>query len=219
MNRKPAIVVLAAGRGSRFLSQQHKLVQPLGTATVMGQTILHAIESRLPVVVVTTNALATEALRWVARRDLVLLPEVGSAPGEPLGMGYSIAAGVMARPHAPGWLLLPADMPAVLASSLQAVATALEQQPVAFAQHHGRRGHPVAFAAELFSELSLLTGDDGARRVIARYPSIGVELDDPGVLQDVDTLAGLEAMQRSMGRAETSAEAIHSDKRLSARSP
>ncbi len=206
MNREPTIVILAAGRGSRFLGQQHKLVQPLGSATVMGQTILHAIDSRLPVVVVTTDTLAAEALRWVARRDLVLLPEVGSAPGEPLGMGYSIAAGVMARPHAPGWLLLPADMPALRASSLQAVAKALAQQPVAFAQYRGRRGHPVAFAAELFSELSLLSGDEGARRMIARYPSIGVELDDPGVLQDVDTLEALQAMRRSLGLAEAPAE-------------
>ena len=198
MNRQAVIIVLAAGSGSRFQGERHKLVQPLGSASVIGLTIVHAIESRLPVVVVTTPSLAAEASRWVARRDLVLLPEVGTAGAGPLGMGYSIAAGVAARPHPPGWLILPADMPLVRPSSLRAVAAAIEQHPVAYAQHHGRRGHPVGFAAELYSELAQLSGDEGARRVIARYPSFGVELDDPGVLQDVDTRAALDTLRAAV---------------------
>ena len=198
MHRTPVVIVLAAGNGSRFSGEQHKLVQPIGGASVMGLTIVHAIESRLPVVVVTTSSLAAEATRWVARRDLVLLPEVGTAGAGPLGMGFSIAAGVAARPQAPGWLVLPADMPLVRPSSLRAVAAAIEQHPVAYAQHHGRRGHPVGFAAELYSELAQLSGDEGARRVIARYPSFGVELDDPGVLQDVDTRADLDTLRAAV---------------------
>jgi molybdenum cofactor cytidylyltransferase len=98
------------------------------------------------------------------------------------GMGDSIAAGVAARSDAPGWLLLPADMPRVKPSTLQAVAQALSTHSVAFAQHQGRRGHPVAFSAEMYSELIGLTGDEGARRLVARYPSHAVEVNDPGVL-------------------------------------
>ena len=64
-----------------------------------------------------------------------------------------------------------------------------------FAQHQGRRGHPVGFSAELFSDLVQLTGDEGARRLIARYPSRGVEVADPGVLIDVDTKADLAAVR------------------------
>jgi molybdenum cofactor cytidylyltransferase len=43
----------------------------------------------------------------------------------------------------------------------------------------------VAFAGELFSELIRLSGEGGARRLLARYPAKGVEVDDPGVLQDM----------------------------------
>jgi molybdenum cofactor cytidylyltransferase len=191
MKPQPVIVVLAAGRGSRFAGQNHKLVQSLGSISVLGQTIGHAIESRLPVVVVTTEPLAAEATRWVARRDVVVLPEVGSPGGGPLGMGFSIAAGVAARSNGGGWLVLPGDMPLVRPSSLVRVAQGLAQQAVVFAQYRGRRGHPVGFGAELFSELVQLTGDEGARRLMARYPSQGIELDDPGVLIDVDTLDDL----------------------------
>ena len=197
METKAVVIVLAAGLGSRFGGPLHKLAQPLGSASVLGQTIAHAIESRLPVIVVTTDKLVAEAARWVARRDLVVLPEVGSAGGGSLGMGYSIAAGVAARPQAAGWLVLPGDMPLVLPSTLVAVAAALPQQPVVYAQYLGRRGHPVGISAELYSELVQLRGDEGARRVSARYPSIGLELGDPGVLFDIDTAADLAALRAS----------------------
>lgn len=191
----PALILLAAGRGSRFVGTAHKLAQPLGTSTVLGTTLRHALETRLPVVVVTTEGLADIARRGIAARDVVVLPEVGT-PGESLGMGVSIAAGVSALPDARGWLVLPGDMPLVQPASILAVARQLATDPVAYAQHRGRRGHPVGFAAELYSELVKLTGDEGARRLLARYPAHGVELDDPGVLVDLDTQADLDAIRR-----------------------
>ena len=199
----PAVIVLAAGKGSRFSGVEHKLAQPLGPSTVLGSTLRHAIETHLPVVVVTTEPLADLARRSVAARDVVVLPEVGSSASNAalatLGMGYSIAAGVGARPDARGWLILPGDMPLVRPASMLAVARQLDHHPVAYAQHKGRRGHPVAFSAELYSELTALSGDEGARRLIARYPAMGVELDDAGVLVDVDTQADLDGVRRFDG--------------------
>ena len=193
MRIRPTIIVPAAGRGSRFVGPLHKLEQPFDGSTVLGATLRHAIESQLPVVVVTTAALAPLVGRLLATRDILVLSSGEAARG----MGYSIAAGVAERSGAPGWIVLPADMPLVRPDTLLAVATALQQHPVVYAQHHGRRGHPVAFAAELYSELIQLDADDGARRVVARYPSHGLEVDDPGVLFDVDTPADLELLRAS----------------------
>lgn len=205
MGGRPAVIVLAAGKGSRFLGAEHKLAQSLGALTVLGCTLQHAIASHLQVVVVTTRALADLACRSVAARDIVVLPEVG-VPGEGgLGMGYSISAGVNARPDAAGWLILPADMPQVQPSTLQTVARQLEQHAVAYAQYKGRRGHPVGFSAELYSELSALSGDEGARRLVARYPAFGVEVDDAGVLVDVDTLADLDQVRQAARVVEAAA--------------
>jgi molybdenum cofactor cytidylyltransferase len=118
--------------------------------------------------------LAPLARAQLAQRDIVVLSEAEAARG----MGFSIATGVAERSGAPGWLVLPGDMPLVQSATLLAVATALEQYPVVYAQHRGRRGHPVGFAAELYSELILLSGDDGARRIMARYPAFGQEVPD-----------------------------------------
>jgi molybdenum cofactor cytidylyltransferase len=192
MRFRPSIVIIAAGAGHRFGGPLHKLEQPFDGGTVLGTTVRHAVETQLPVVVVTTAARAPLAARLLAQRDIVVLSESEAVKG----MGHSIAAGVAERSGATGWLVLPGDMPLVRPASMLAVANALEQFPVAYAQHRGRRGHPVGFAAELYSELIQLRGDEGARRVVARYPAQGVEVDDPGVLLDVDTEADLEALRR-----------------------
>ena len=201
MQAQRTVIVLAAGQGSRFGAATHKLAQALGETSVLAATIGHALASGLHVVVVTTASFAATARSSVAARDVVVLPEVGSGPAGSLGMGASIAAGVNCRPHAHGWLVLPGDMPTVQPASLQAVARGLDDHPVVYAQHRGRRGHPVGFAAELYSELAALSGDEGARRLIARYPAYGLELDDPGVLVDIDTPHDLEAVRRTVAAA------------------
>ena len=195
MGAQPAVIVLAAGRGSRFLGADHKLAQRLGSATVFATTLRHAVATQLPVVVVTTQVFADVARRSVAARDVIVLPEVGTPGQEALGMGYSISSGVSAIPDAGGWLILPGDMPMVRSDTMLEVARELADHAVVFAQHKGVRGHPVGFSAELYSELVTLRGDEGARRLVARYPAIGVEVDDPGVLIAVDTEADLESVR------------------------
>ncbi len=196
MKAQPAVIVLAAGRGSRFLGADHKLAQRLGSATVLATTLRHAVSSHLAVVVVTTEAFADVARRSVAARDVVVLPEVGSAGHGELGMGHSIAMGVAARADAAGWLILPGDMPMVRSATLREVARELPEHAVVYAQHKGVRGHPVGFSSELYSELVELRGDEGARRLVARYPAFGVEVDDPGILIDVDTEDDLDDLRR-----------------------
>lgn len=185
MKSGPVVVVLAAGQGSRYEGARHKLAEAWGDRTVLGNTLHHAVSTGLPVVVVTTPAFADEAARHIARRDVVVLGgSDGSVRG---GMGDSIAAGVAARPSAAGWLVVPADMPLLLPSTIRLVAEALKRHPLAFAQVQGRRGHPVGFSGELYSDLVALTGDEGARRILARYPAHAVEVDDLGSVQDIDT--------------------------------
>ncbi len=191
----PVVVVLAAGRGTRFRGLDHKLAQALNGSSVIGTTLGHVLASQLPLVVVATEAMARIAKRSVAARDIVVLPEVGTPGPEPLGMGYSIACGVGNRPDASGWLIVPADMPMIKPSTLLSIAHELQHHTVVYAQHRGQRGHPVGFAAELYSELVALGGDEGARRLVARYPAHGVEVDDPGVLIDIDTEADLDGVR------------------------
>ena len=99
------------------------------------------------------------------------------------GMGHSLAAAVRAEAHAAGWVVALGDMPQVAARSIEAVIAALDAGArIAVPMYHGKRGHPVGFAASCREELLALRGDAGARSVLQRYAAdvVAVEVDDPG---------------------------------------
>jgi molybdenum cofactor cytidylyltransferase len=188
MTARPVVIVLAAGQGARFAGWQCQPGMSLGVSHVLGTTLRQALASQFRVVVVADPSLHDLVGDHVATRDIVMLPG-----GEGTSIGHAMAAGVAACSDASGWLMLPADMPMVDPGTVQRVARHLDMHSIVYAQHRGRRGHPVGFAAELFTELVTLKGDDGVRRLMARYPSLAVEVDDPGVLLDADP--GLDAMR------------------------
>jgi molybdenum cofactor cytidylyltransferase len=72
-------------------------------------------------------------------------------------------------------------MAAVRPATLRAVAAALAEYPIVYAQCRGQRGQPVAFSGEMYSELVALRGDDAARRLLARFAAQAVEVDDAAV--------------------------------------
>ena len=64
--------------------------------------------------------------------------------------------------------------------------------------HEGRRGNPVLISRTLFPALHRLTGDEGARRILADGARrvLACPVDDPGVLVDVDTREALNALAK-----------------------
>jgi molybdenum cofactor cytidylyltransferase len=187
MSARTVLVVLATGDRAGAAQHASELLQPVGRASVLALAMRHAIATELPLVVVTTAALAAPLARWIATRDIVVLDAADLARGR----GRALAAGVAARADGDGWVVLPAARPLVQPATLRAVGQALAEHPVAYAQHQGRPGEPTGYAAELFSELIALDGDDAPRRLAARYPALGVEVDDPGVLLDAGSGDGL----------------------------
>lgn len=184
-------LLLAGGEGRRFGGD--KLVAPLADGTPL------AVAAAMPLLACVERVMAvTRPGREALIRALEAAGcEVVVTDACAEGMGASIAAGVAASPDADGWLILPADMPAVRPSSVAAVVAALARGSlVARPEHKGRGGHPVGFAASLRAELSVLGGDVGARWVVERHRrDLGrVPVDDPGVLLDVDTPADLERL-------------------------
>lgn len=123
MRLRPTIVVLAAGRGSRFHGATPKLEQPLGDSTVLGCTLARAIETGCPVVVVTIAPLVPLCGTLLAKRDVIVLSDTEARRG----VGHTIACGVAERPASPGWLVQPGDMPMVRPASSLAVADALAE--------------------------------------------------------------------------------------------
>jgi molybdenum cofactor cytidylyltransferase len=187
------IVVPAAGSGTRFLGPLHKLEGRIGDASVLGLTLRHALATGARVVLVVSRRVRDGLHGTLPDCEQVVI-DTDARPG--WGMGDSIAVGVAASADADGWLVLPGDMPFVLPDSIARVAAALAGHDIAYARHAGQRGHPVAFGATLKDQLLALTGDTGARSIVQRADSVAVDVNDPGVLVDIDTVADLDAAQR-----------------------
>src|SRR5690606_25438334 len=93
--------------------------------------------------------------------------------------------------NAAGWIIALGDMPFIATSSHQAVAARLGAgASIVATQYRGRRGHPVGFSHRWFAELSMLTGDHGARTTLGQNSTelLLCTVNDDGVLRDIDRL-------------------------------
>ena len=165
---RPVVLVLASGRGTRF-------------AASGGQgPKLQALLAGRPVLDWTLAAVRASGLPWH-------LEQGGHA-----GMGDSIAAAVRATAGAPGWLVLPGDLPLLRPDTLRALAGAPVELAVVVPVVNGQRGHPVRFAASCGPELLRLQGPQGAAAVVRAHGAALWPVDDPGCTFDIDTVQDLE---------------------------
>lgn len=84
--------------------------------------------------------------------------------------------------------LWPVDQPFVRLATLRALSKALADHDVARPRYRGRGGHPPLVARKAWPAFASCTSSaGGARAVIATLDVVDVDLDDPGVVRDVDT--------------------------------
>jgi molybdenum cofactor cytidylyltransferase len=179
-------VLLAAGAGTRFGGR--KLLHRLPGDIPVGLAALRHLRAALPLVVTVVRP-GDEELRQLLVRERVRIIECAAAAH---GMGHSLAAGVAAQRDADGWVIALADMPLIRSDTIWAVAHALEEgAELVVPVFAGERGHPVGFGRRFRDRLLALSGDTGARAIVVENQAVvhPIEVDDPGILQDVDTPA------------------------------
>lgn len=102
-----------------------------------------------------------------------------------------------------GVLVWPVDQPHVLVRTVDCLIQGFRERraPIAVPVFDGRRGHPVVFGRAVFQELLDAPQDLGARAVIRAAPArvVEVPVDDPAVLEDIDTPDAYEDLIRRSG--------------------
>lgn len=184
-------ILLAAGQGSRFGGG--KLLARLDDGTPVGVRAVRQLRAALDDVVAVVKPgddALTELLRAEGAR-------VEICPDAALGMGRSLAHGVKCTVDADGWIVALADMPLIETATIHRIADALRSGAlIAAPTYRGQRGHPVGFSGSLGSRLSSLTGDAGARAIVHQESDHvqTIDVDDPGVLADIDTREQLNSV-------------------------
>jgi nicotine blue oxidoreductase len=149
-----------------------------------------------PVLVVVAEgeeALTTEAEAAGAR--VLINPEPGEGPITSLRLALVALGDSVA-----GIAYLPVDHPMVRAETVSTLLAAARAADAALTvpTHDGKRGHPAIFGAALFGELADPALEGGARTVVHRHMprALLVDVDDAGVLTDIDTPEAYEAVVR-----------------------
>ncbi|MGH8619935.1 MAG: nucleotidyltransferase family protein [Burkholderiales bacterium] len=186
-------ILLAAGSGSRFGGDKLLAVLPDGTPlAVAAVRALHAV---LPEVIAVVRPGDTRLAAVLAAEGVRVI----ECPNAATGMGASLAWGVKHAPAAEGWVVGLGDMPFVQPQTVAMVAAVLAAgAALAAPVYQGRRGHPVGFTAAYRAALAALSADAGARDILtdAGAALTLIEVDDPGLLRDVDVPADLGGARR-----------------------
>lgn len=187
-----AAIILAAGASSR-------MGRPKPLLQLDGETFLDRLIQRFsgicgPVIVVLGYH-AGEVRAGIARRAEAQIV-VNPAPEE--GMLSSLQCGLRAVPDdVRSVLFTPADLPCIARQTIKRLASI--DAPLAIPTFQQRKGHPVRVSREIAGELETLPLDARASDVIHRHRAHLVEVDDPGILRDVDTPGDYEALLAASG--------------------
>lgn len=179
-------VVPAAG-ASRRMGRPKALLDAGGrsfVAAVVGTLVGGGCD---PVVVVTAPGQREVGRRAQAAGALVLAnPDPGEGPITSVRLALAVLGA-----RVEGIALLPVDHPAVRPETVAALLEAFApgDAPLVLPTFGGRRGHPAVFGRRLFAELLDPALEGGARAVVHRHLAEArtVEVDDPGILADIDT--------------------------------
>lgn len=188
---KLGAVILAAGAGARLGGVAKALLprRSAGGATYLETIAATARGAGLADAVVVVGPPYGDAVAGHAR-GLGLRVAVNADPAR--GMASSIAIGFAALAEGEAateaaWLW-PVDHPDVRGETLARLVEALGVHEVARPRFDGAGGHPPLIARAVWPRLAGCASlEGGARAVLAAADAVAVEVDDPGVVSDVDT--------------------------------
>ncbi|MGC2409662.1 MAG: nucleotidyltransferase family protein [Methyloceanibacter sp.] len=193
-------VVLAAGRSSR-MAPLNKLLEKIGVEPIVRRVAAVALASGAhPIIVVTGHEASrvTEALK-----GLEVTTVRNSSYSK--GLSTSLRAGLGALPAGiDGAFVCLGDMPEVegpVLGALMAAFAANGPRAICVPVRNGRRGNPVLWGASHFAEIVDISGDNGAKPVIARHEDCVIEVQvlSDSIFADVDAPQDLIRLKTKFG--------------------
>lgn len=177
-----AILIPAAGASSRMQGRD-KLLETIDDVPQL-RRIVDFARPLAPVFVTLPAADHPRADVLPDDVQIVIVPDWQS------GMSASLRAGVCAIPQGHDILIQPADMPDIGPGDLATLMTARGASPDALiwqaTTEDGTPGHPVLFHHSLRDAFAGLTGDAGARAIIAAHQDARQLVPLPGTRARVD---------------------------------
>jgi molybdenum cofactor cytidylyltransferase len=183
-------VILAAGQSSRMGRPKALLPTAPGGPSFVRRLSASLLEGGVADVIVVGRP-DDGALEAEVERIGTGVRFVVNAHAE-TGQLSSVIAGLNAvdRPGVHGILVTPVDTPLILPGTVRALIATFASRRAAIvrATYQGSHGHPVIFGRQVFDALRQANPAVGAKAVVRAHAAdlIDLEVDDPGVLHDID---------------------------------
>ena len=87
----------------------------------------------------------------------------------------ALITGICASPNAGSWLILQSNHPIPSKNTIQQLAYNLSNRSITYLYNAKFKNYSIAFTSEMFSELMQLRRKNDIQKLIARYPSVGIE--------------------------------------------
>lgn len=178
-------IVLAAGYSSR--ANAFKMMLPLGQISVLEQTIskFRGVCSRVIVVAGFQAELIQEEIEKIRNKNAYSF-QIKFVYNENFneGMFTSIQKGCN-EVNAPSFFITPGDCPLVKIETLQLIAK--HKGDVVIPSFHHKGGHPIKLSKVVKQKILETDPESNLRVVLNDYEKEYINVDDPGVLMDVDT--------------------------------
>jgi molybdenum cofactor cytidylyltransferase len=197
---KVAAIVLAAGRSSR-MAPRNKLLELVEGKPIVARVAEAALGSGARPVIVVTGFEASRVAAALGDLEVTIVQN----PAHAEGLSTSLRTGLQALPaDSDGALILLGDMPEIESSDLETLMAAFaadQRRAICVPVRHGRRGNPLLWGAAYFAEMMSLSGDMGAKPLMARHQECVTEVPaaSDGIFADVDTLSDLARLKARTG--------------------
>jgi molybdenum cofactor cytidylyltransferase len=189
-------IILAAGRSSR-MGTSKALLAASTTETFVSRLLATIRQGGIANPLVVGRAGDDLLRREVERQGCEFVVNANADAG---GQLSSLLAGLAAadRSGLRGLMSVPVDAPLIAPSTVATLLAVFDatRAPVVRPRHAGRHGHPVIFSRTVFDDLRRADPAAGARAVLRAHESaiVNVDVEDPGVLGDVDTPESYRAL-------------------------
>jgi molybdenum cofactor cytidylyltransferase len=178
-------IVLAAGYSSR--AKAFKMLMPLGQMTVLEQTIskFEGVCNRVIIVAGFHADLIKEEIEKINNKNIYPF-QLKFVYNENFnqGMFTSIQKGCN-EVNAPAFFITPGDCPLVKKETIQLLAE--HKGEVVIPSFHYKGGHPIKLSNVVKQKILETDPESNLRVVLNGFKKEYMNVDDPGVIMDVDT--------------------------------
>ncbi|MDW7986771.1 MAG: nucleotidyltransferase family protein [Nitrososphaerota archaeon] len=200
MTLKVALVILAAGKSTRFPG--NKLLAKIKGESIIEKIVKTGLRSKVDMIIVVTGYEADKIRKEVEklgndRIKIVYNPDYEEGQSTSVKLGVREVIGKVEAV-----MIHPADVALINPEDINRLIEVFQitSAPIVVASHGGRRGHPILFSNKIHEEIMMIREEKrGLKEIVEKYREDTVEVESSRfTIIDIDTPEDLKKVLENL---------------------